>query len=160
MIDEEAPFKDPALGNASFPGWYSVLRYGWGTENETALWFINGDFYRDHRHHDYGSLVLYALGAPLSIDWGSMYSPHVPGGFMHNIVLPQSSIKHPWDQDKAPLDVGEAWKESRQDAFLSFNTAAHAKASFQVQGRDGMDTIHPVHPSTRELSHHCNPRSF
>lgn len=130
MIDEEAPAKDPMLGNATFPGWYSVLRYGWGTENETAVWLINGDFYRDHRHHDQGSVVIYALGAPLSIDWGSMYSPHVPGGFMHSVVLPEAGIGIPWDRDGPPLDAGAVWKESRQEVFLSFKTAASARARF------------------------------
>jgi hypothetical protein len=131
MIDEEATAQDPALGSASFPGYYSVLRDGWGTKNETALWFINGDFYRDHRHYDYGSLVLYALGAPLSIDWGSMYSPQVRGGFMHNMVLPESSLKDSWNQDNPPLDAGDIWKESKQEAFVSFNTAGYARASFK-----------------------------
>jgi hypothetical protein len=147
MINEEAPFQTPALANASFPGWYSVLRHGWGTKNETALWFINGDFYRDHRHYDHGSLVLYALGAPLSIDWGSMYSPHVPGGFMHSVVLPTSSIKHAWDQDSPPLDGGVAWTESKQEAFVSFNTAAYASASFRSKnGALWTRSVSSIHP--------------
>ena len=39
---------DPALGNATFPEYMSVLRNAWDTDNETALWFQNGDFYNDH----------------------------------------------------------------------------------------------------------------
>jgi hypothetical protein len=147
-IDEEALFRDPALGNASFPGYYSVLRYGWGSKNETALWFINGDFYRDHRHHDHGSLVLYALGAPISIDWGSMYSPQVPGGFMHSLVLPTSSIRHAWDQDNPPLNGGMPWKKSKQEAFVSFNTSGYVRGSFSSEnGTVWTRSILSLHPN-------------
>jgi hypothetical protein len=54
---------------------------------------VNGDFYRDHCHDDHGSVVIYALGAPISVDWGSIYYPHVPGGFMHNMLARKSAVK-------------------------------------------------------------------
>jgi len=148
MIDDEAPAKDPMLGNGTFPGWYSVLRNDWGTENETALWMVNGDFYRDHRHNDHGSMVIYALGAPISVDWGSIYYPHVPGGFMHSIVLPEENMDHSWDKDSPPLNAGHnVWSNSRQEGFLSFNTCAHAAGSFQsgsrLSWRRILTSIHP-----------------
>jgi hypothetical protein len=147
MIDENAPARDPALGDASFPGWYSVLRHGWGTKNETAVWFVNGDFYRDHRHSDQGSVVIYALGAPLSIDWGSMYYPQVPGSFMHSMIVPESGLKHPWDQDNPPLNGGPVWGESTQDAFVSFRTAAYAQAHFTSKhGMVWTRSITSIHP--------------
>ena len=109
-INEDLPAKTPALASTNFPGWCSVLRCGWGTPNETAVWFVNGDWYRDHRHADHGSLVLYALGAPLSLDWGCMYSPQAAGHFMHSGVLPEAAIKHPWDKDNPPLNAGGGWR--------------------------------------------------
>ena len=72
-IDEGLPRSDPALGDAEFPGYFSVLRHGWGTPNETAVWFVNGDHYQDHRHNDHGSIAIYALGQPLSVNWSSLY---------------------------------------------------------------------------------------
>jgi hypothetical protein len=130
MTDEDARGTSPALGSANFPGYYSVLRHGGGTPRETACWFLNGDFYKDHRHADRGSLVLYALGAPLSIDWGSMYEPQVPGAFQHGMVLPEARTGHPWDGDNPPLTAGSGWRESAQDAFLSFGTGTYAAAHF------------------------------
>ncbi len=169
-IAEAAPAKDPSLGDATFPGWYSVLRHGWGTESETAVWFVNGDFYRDHRHVDHGSLVMYALGAPLSLDWGSTYEPQVLGGFMHSLVVPESSIgspgqfeqeatgaarrpPHGWDRDNPPLDAaglvwGHApWSESTQEAFLSFSTAAYARARFKSsRGGTWKRSVYSIRP--------------
>jgi hypothetical protein len=90
MTDEDARGTPLALRSANFLGYYSVLRHGGGTRRETACWFVNGDFYRDHRHADQGSLVLYALGAPLLIDWGSLYMPQVAGAFQHSVVPPEA----------------------------------------------------------------------
>ena len=119
-IDESLPSASPNLGDASFPGWCSTLRHGWGTACETALWFINGDFQRDHRHCDAGSLVLYALQAPLIVDWGSIYYPRVAGGFAHSMVQMESKIGHPWDKDSPPLNTGHDWRQASQERFLSF----------------------------------------
>jgi hypothetical protein len=127
-IDDEARGQDPALGDGRFPGWCAVLRHGWGTQNETALWLLAGDFYRDHRHADRGGVVLYALGAPLSLDWGSLYSPQAAGAFLHSLVLPESRTGHPWDKGDPPLNGGAGWETSSQEAFLSFAASARATA--------------------------------
>jgi hypothetical protein len=146
-IDELAPAEAPVLGNATFPGWYSVLRHGWGTSNESACWFIDGDFYSDHRHHDQGSVVLYALGAPLSLDWGSMYSPQAAGAFLHSTVLPEDRIGHRWDQDNPPLGAGSAWARSAQDMFLSFAHTACAQAHFTAgPNLSWTRSVYAIHP--------------
>ena len=98
-IDENLPANDPQLGNADFPGYCSVLRDGWDTPNETTLWLLNGDFYRDHRHWDRGNVIMYALGVPLSLDWGSQYAT-VNGGIMHSQVVLEPVLGQPWDQDR------------------------------------------------------------
>jgi len=131
-IDERLPDKDPALGSATFPGWYTVLRSGWGTPNETAVWLVDGGFYSDHYHNDLGSVVIYALGAPLSVDWGPIYYPRVAGGFMHNVVLPEDSIGHPWDKADPSLEAGPRWRGPAGNAFLSFKNAALARCAYRM----------------------------
>ena len=130
MIDGRLPDADPNLGDATFPGYLSVLRHGWGTPDETAVWQVNGDHYRDHRHHDHGSVVIYALGAPLSIDWGSLYTPHVAGGYMHSRVVREKTLGFAWDRDAPSLKAGRSWAPSRQEAFVSLPSAAEVRSSF------------------------------
>ena len=132
MIDDSLPAEAGTLGDATFPGYLSVLRHGWGTSNETALFFVNGDFYRDHRHHDHGSIVLYALGKPLSTDWSAIYTPHAPGGYVHSMVIPEETIGHAWDKDGALLTAGSgAWNGSSQEVFETSADFAYARASFR-----------------------------
>jgi hypothetical protein len=105
-IDDELPGESPKLGDAKFPGYFSVLRSGWGTPEENAVWCVNGNFYVDHGHNDLGEVVIYLLGAPLSIDWGSFYTPRVSGGVMHSTVIQESAFGQPWDKDVTSLDNG------------------------------------------------------
>ena len=105
-IDDELPGVSPNLGDARFPGYFSVLRSGWGTPEENAVWCVNGNFYVDHCHNDLGELVIYLLGAPLSIDWGPIYTPRVGGGVMHSTVIQESAFGQRWDKDVASLDNG------------------------------------------------------
>ncbi len=131
-IDEEAPSADPQMQSATYPGWNSVLRSGWGTPNENALWFVNGDFYSDHRHADYGSVVAYALGAPLSLEWSSFYTPHIWGGVMHSMVLPENKFGHAWDASNVPVQAGDygVWKNSQQTGFKGQGPVQQASARF------------------------------
>ena len=38
------PTQDPALGDADFPGYMTVMRSGWGTANESAVFLSHGDW--------------------------------------------------------------------------------------------------------------------
>jgi hypothetical protein len=122
---------DRPLTDATFPGYYSVLRHGGNTPDETALFFVNGDFYRDHRHNDHGSIVLYALGKPVSVDWSAIYTPQAPGGYMHSMVIPEAAIGHAWDKDGALLTGGQVWHDSAQEAFRTAPDRAYARAKFR-----------------------------
>ena len=133
-IDEDLAPADPALASATFPGWFSVLRSGWNTPDETAVWIVNGEDYRDHRHRDNGSVVAYALGAPLSIDWGPIYYPHVHGGLMHSLVLPESDAGHPWDQDGTPLDAGKRWLAVGQEGFQADAASGRVRSRYRMGG--------------------------
>lgn len=132
MIDDRLPAADPALGDATFPGWYSVLRHGWGTPEETAAWVVNGDHYSDHRHWDHGTLVLYALGHPLACDWGAIYTPHTPGAYLHSTVLLESALGFAWDQDSPPLNTTSPWRDSTQEAFTSWPEGAYSRSAFRA----------------------------
>ena len=147
-IDDTLPPENARLGNATFPGWYTVLRNGWATRNETAVWLVDGDFYRDHAHQDNGTVVMYALGAPLSLDWGSMYSPQTPGGFMHSLVLPESTLRFAWGIDSPPLDGGGLrWQHATQQAFESFPTSGHVSATYGApNGTTWTRSAYSIHP--------------
>jgi len=135
-IDEDLPSRPPRLASANFPGQFSVLRSGGGTPRETAVWLVNGNHYWDHGHIDQGEVVLYALGAPVSIDWGSTYSPRVAGALYHSLALPEHALKHPWGQDKPPLDTG-AWgtyggTKTKQDEFHAAAEGGWVRASMKA----------------------------
>jgi len=147
-IDDTLPPENARLGNATFPGWYTVLRNGWATRNETAAWLVDGDFYRDHAHEDNGTVVMYALGAPLSLDWGSTYSPQTPAGFMHSLVLPESTLRFAWNQDNPPLDGGGLrWRHANQQAFESFSASGHVSATYEApNGTTWTRSVYSIHP--------------
>jgi len=130
------PATSPALGDATFPGWLSVLRAGWDTKDESAVYFIHGDTLSDHRHNDMGEVLLYALGAPLSLDFGSMYYPRPDGGMLHSLALPESALGRAWDADNIPLSSppgpgGRAsWWYTQAQPLLSFRDSASGAARF------------------------------
>jgi hypothetical protein len=135
-IDSSLPAASPQLGDARFDGWMSVLRAGWETPDESAVFFINGDVLSDHRHNDQGEVILYALGAPLSLDFGSMYAPRSSGGLMHSIALPESWLGRAWDADNVPLDVPagpggrSSWWNTQAGPFASFSESSWSGARF------------------------------
>ena len=51
-IDDSLPSEDAHLASASFPGYFTVLRSGWGTSRESAAWLLTGNHYVDHAHAD------------------------------------------------------------------------------------------------------------
>ena len=149
-IDENLPVANPHLGDATFPGWFTVLRNGWGTRNETAVWLVDGDFYRDHAHEDNGTVVIYALGAPLSVDWGSMYSPPSPGAFMHSVAVPETALPFPWDTTATPLEqIGFRWQNATQQAFESFPASGYVRATYETKGATAVRwtrSVYSIHP--------------
>ncbi|MHB9131237.1 MAG: hypothetical protein ACYDBB_09135 [Armatimonadota bacterium] len=91
-INQDLPTAEPGLASADFPGYFTILRNKPGTAQETAVWMINGNHSWDHSHYDIGELVIYALGAPLSLDWGSQYEPHIFNSIMHSLALPEKLL--------------------------------------------------------------------
>ncbi len=150
-VNEELPAEDPKLGNATFPGYYSVLRSAWNTPKETSAHCIMGDFYSDHRGDgSSGQVVLYALGAPLSVGWESMYSPHNPTPYSRNTIVPEASLPMAWNADLPDLGVrGDPWerKTQRQGTFASFphsgSVTMHATSGADLNWTRHVLSIHP-----------------
>ena len=131
VIDENAPWVDPHLGSDNFPGYMSVLRNGWGTDQESAAWLFNGDYLSStgHRHDDRGNVVLYSLGAPLTVNWGSFYTPPSGGGNMTSIVMPAAGYSPvAWNGDGQALNYNSGWTSSTNDAFEAFTDSSMANA--------------------------------
>lgn len=132
VIDETAPATPANLRSAHYAGYWSVLRHGFGTPNETAAWFTNGDFYTDHRHVDNGQLSIYAHAAPLAIDWNAnVYNPNVPGALQHNRVVFENDIGLRWNADSLPLNGGgNAFRLTTATNFVEQEFATDSEATF------------------------------
>jgi hypothetical protein len=133
-IDPSIPAVAPQLASTNIPGYHSVERHNFGTPQETALWFINGGFYSTggHRHYDDGQVSIYALSAPLSIDWNAnLYYPQTPGRFMHNSIVYDTELSHAWNTDNALLtDVMRLMGNPTNTEFESFGASTQAAATF------------------------------
>lgn len=111
MIDESAPSAAPSYVDAEFPGALKVFRGKEGAR-ESALWLIDGTFYRDHRGPDQGHVSIYLLGVPASLGPGSIYYPHIPGALWRSTVQPASEIADWWGQPNLPYNQGNFWPTS------------------------------------------------
>lgn len=134
FIDPTIPAVAPRLTSINIPGYHSVERHGFGTPDETVVWFINGSFYSagGHRHNDDGQVTIYAHSAPLSIDWNAnLYYPDTGGRFMHNSIVYDSELKHPWNADNTGLmDVYTLMKNPTNTEFGAFPNSTTATATF------------------------------
>lgn len=150
IIDPTAPATDPQLKSDSFPGYMSVLRSGWGTNHENALWLWNGDFLSDHRNLDRGSVVLYALKAPLSVQWSSFYSPVADGANMMSMVVSDKYYPLGWDQDNQPIMEGASgWVSSGNEMFEQFTSSSVADALMtQEDGLNWQRKLYLITPDT------------
>ena len=134
VIDPAVPAVVPQLSSTNIPGYHSVERFGFGTPQETALWFINGGFYQagGHRHFDDGQVSIYALSAPLAIDWNAnLYSPETPGRFVHDSVVYDSELSHLWSADQPQLtDASTLFQNPTNTEFGSFTKSATSTGTF------------------------------
>jgi len=143
---------DPMLGKDHYSGYASVLRNNWGTPQETVLWLFNGDWYADHRHYqsgtgptDHGSVVLYALGAPVSINWGSFYTPQTSGGGMKSVVMPESRFSS-WAAGY-DLTYGSGWRSSSNEMFGAFSQSGFSSARMRsIDGLEWSRRAFSLHP--------------
>lgn len=133
-IDPTIPPIKPQLGSINVPGYHSVERHNFGTANETAVWFINGGFYSTggHRHADDGQVSIYALSAPLAIDWNAnLYYPETPGRFMHDSIVYDTELTHTWNADNPGLwDASGSMQNPTNTEFAAFGSSTAAIANF------------------------------
>jgi len=86
LIDDSLPDVQPDLSSKWFPGSCAILRTGTGRDDETYLCYYHGSFNWGHHHCDQGTLVFYAKGAPLMMDFGSQYVPRIDRSCFHNTL--------------------------------------------------------------------------
>jgi hypothetical protein len=48
--------------------------------------------------------MLYALGSPISVHWGSLYEPRMPGAWMQNVVVSEAALNARWDSADVSTD--------------------------------------------------------
>ena len=86
MLDPSlAAEKGTVLDSEHFQGYGAVMRAHFGSRYETYLSFRCGR-QSSHYEYDQGSLHLYGKGAPLCLDFASMYSPGLTRPWYHNRV--------------------------------------------------------------------------
>jgi len=142
-IDPTIPQTAPAASfwNLHVPGYLSALRYGFGTDHETALWFINGGYYSagGHRHYDDGQVSLYAHSAPLAVDWNAtLHTPDTYGRFSHNAVTRDAELTqstHIWSTDTSLVDgaiylSGANGTQNYATEFAAFTGSTKSCAKF------------------------------
>jgi hypothetical protein len=110
ICDDTLPAAPPDMRSAHFPGFGSIMRSHFGDPNETYLAYRMG-YQIEHYEDDQGEIVLYSRGAPLVMDFGSLYQPAMGRSWMHNCV----SIDH-WGH----------WEETGEITQSSFLNAADA----------------------------------
>jgi hypothetical protein len=96
-IKKNFPSQDPALGDADFPGYMSVMRSGWNTANESAVFLLHGNHFIDHASYERGSPSIYLLGAPVTLNFGSLYDPGIGGPLSASTYVPVSKIPGTWN---------------------------------------------------------------
>ena len=101
-------------------------------------------------------MIIYALGAPLSLDFGSMYYPRPAGGYLHSTALPESMLGFAWDADRVPLDKPteglSLWHgQSSETPLLDFTESASASTTFARGTNRAMTwqrTVRNLHPDS------------
>jgi hypothetical protein len=148
QIDETIPQITPTLASQQIDGYASVHRAGTlGGGQETALWFINGGnaatqpiYYslQGHRHYDDGNVSIFALGAPLSMDWGAnLYYPETADRFSHNAITFDGEMNGTsWAQSSPPFDTygQELLGSPTVTAFQAFASSTESAANFTYPG--------------------------
>jgi hypothetical protein len=134
-IDDTLTQTDPVITSATFPGAFSHARYGWQTNNETALWFVNGDYYNDHRHCDQGQVSIYALGAPLAIDWNAnLYYPPTEACYSHNAVVLDADLPGAYNAASPSMasagGMTNSFVASAQTEFFAGSKVTYSRATF------------------------------
>jgi hypothetical protein len=112
--------KPAALHSVSYPGYGAFLRNGAGTDQESYLAVRFGDFTGPPQHNDGGSLLWYARGAPLAMDWGSGHQPDTRDPWWHNTLsydhqAAAEPVPCPGKGNKGCFYTGKTWYEHKSE---------------------------------------------
>jgi hypothetical protein len=121
-------------GTSNYTGYLSNLRSAVNSENETVVWFLTGDSLIDHRHDDRGDIAIYALKAPLSLRWSSLYYPHANGPFVRSVIVPITRFSE-WKSIEQP--IGKSDKQNWHSASpLEFVRLGKSATSIALMNAD------------------------
>lgn len=122
---------------SNYNGYLSHFRYGVNTDNETAIWILNGDSLFDHRNDDAGEVAIYALKAPLSLKISSAY-PSASDARMKSVVVPELLFPE-WNQSEQPIAerslTNRTWPYSENIAFC--NLGLSSSTTVKMESKDG-----------------------
>lgn len=96
FTDPELPASGPSepLQSERLPGYGAIFRNNYGTDRESYLLFKMGPS-DQHYDSDEGGFHWYALGKPLSLDFGSMYKPSIVQPWLHSTIhLAKDNVRY------------------------------------------------------------------
>ncbi len=134
-IDETVTNTDMALGDYDLQGYMTVMRSAWGTSDESAVFVCHGDWFTDHAGAQRGSAQLYLLGAPVSVMFGSIYTPHSNGAWLGNTYIPVSAFATAWDAvTNIQMDCGTYSQYHHENSYTYTTTTDKVSlvCNFQV----------------------------
>lgn len=119
LIDPDIPAIAPPepMTSQRLPGYGAILRNSYGTDRESYFLFKMGPI-SQHFDSDEGSFHWYALGRPVSLDFGSMYEP---------------SIEQPWLHSTLDFERRRTWSQGEIQQFTSLPEVDFCSGRIQVK---------------------------
>jgi hypothetical protein len=114
-------------------GFGSVFRHAFNTPDESYLAVHQDSFSFGHYHWDLGALYFFGLGAPLAVDWPSLYAPQINQAWRHNgvSVARQERFAYQGRVEKSALTPRADYSRSRVFYDTAFPPAKLSSAHAQ-----------------------------